>query len=65
MSVDVVQPALSLQAVQPKPENHRQSGRPRPGDKSGKAPADTSDEAPPCVRNALGQLTGLTINVTA
>ena len=65
MSVDAVQPALHLQTVQPKPERKRNSGRDPGRDGKSRDEPQESRETPHAVLNALGQLTGHTINITA
>ncbi len=65
MSVDTLQPALSVQAVHPKQDADGQSGRDsRRDDKHRQSEREQQDQ-PHLFLNALGQLTGKTINTTA
>jgi len=65
MSVDPVPPTLGIPAVHPKPDANGKSGRePRRDGKSGQVEKE-QQEQPDAFLNALGQLTGMTINVTA
>lgn len=65
MSVDTVQPTLGVPVVHPNQDANRQSGRdPQRNGKPGQSDQEQPDQANP-VLNALGELTGRTINITA
>lgn len=65
MRVDALQQTLGVQAVQPKQDANRQSGRdPQHKGKRGHCGQEPQDE-PQIFLNALGQATGKTINITA
>ncbi len=69
MSIDTVQATVNVPAVYPRPEPGAQSGRDpgrerRRGGKPGETGPDTEAQPQP-VLNALGQVTGKTINTSA
>jgi hypothetical protein len=65
MSVDAMQPALNVPVVHPKQDANGESGRdPRREGKPRKSEREQQDP-PQAVLNALGQLTGKNINITA
>ena len=65
MSVDTVQPTLGVQAVHPKQDANGKFGRdPRRDGKPGQSEKERQDQ-PDVFLNAQGQLTGMTINITA
>lgn len=66
MSIDVVQPALGVQAVYPKQDTSGQSGRdPRRDGKPEKPEKPEQENQEQLFLNSLGQITGKTINITA
>lgn len=65
MSIDAVQPTLSIPAVYPRQDANRQSGREPQRDGKPKSETPERQEQEPLFLNSLGQLIGKTINVTA
>jgi len=65
MGVDTVKSARSVQAVHPKQDADGQSGRDTHRDGKSRQSEQEQEEQPQLFRNALGQLTGKTINTTA
>lgn len=65
MAMDTVQPALNIHVEHPRRDAREQSGREsRRNDKSGQ-PEDELLEQEQTFLNVMGQITGMTINVTA
>lgn len=65
MSVDTVQPGLSIQAVHPKQDADGQAGREQRRNSRPKQSRPDEEESPDPFLNALGQVTGRTINTIA
>ena len=63
MTIDTVQPALTIQAKHPKQDGNGQSGQ--DSGREGKSGQPETQDQPQAFLNDLGQLTGKTINITA
>ena len=65
MSFDSVKPTVNVQIVHPKQDADEQSSRDSRRDDKQRQPDQPRHDQPSPFRNALGQLTGSTINITA
>jgi hypothetical protein len=65
MSVDAMQPTLSVLAVHPKQDANGQSDREPRRDRKPRQPERERQDQEQLFLNSLGQITGKTINITA
>lgn len=65
MGVDTVKTALGIQAVQPKQDADGKAGRDRRRDSKPRQSRPEGEDAQELFLNALGEITGKTINTTA